>query len=67
MYRKKGANMTVKEVLARMKNQEVTYTPTVYASSDIIGAKKILERLLNNPVRAAISSVKEAVTEDLEY
>ena len=65
MYRKKGTNIVLEDILAKVRNpaHTVVYVSTVYAGSDIVKAKTVLDRLLAMTERTEISSIKEAVTE----
>ena len=65
MYRKKGTNVIIEEVLAKIRNPaHITITePVVYASSDRVKAKTVLDRLLAKTVRNEISSIEKVVTE----
>ena len=70
MYRKRGTNLTVKEVLARLRGEEectsipaTPYIPTP-VQTDALAAKKILKHLLRNMIALPeVSSIQETLTE----
>jgi len=66
MYKKRGVDLNIQEVLDKMQGKRPSYTPIVYPSSDIEAAKTVLDRLLTLTARshrASRSSTEVAVRE----
>lgn len=66
MYKRKGVDLTIKEVLARLKNPKYVPPKVVYAASDIKSARAVLDRLVKKAVTNEISSIKEVPIESIE-
>ncbi len=63
MHRKKGADLELKYILAKLNNAPCAVVPTSYSSLDILKAKSVLDRLLKQPTRNEVSYIKEVPTE----
>lgn len=65
MYRKKGTNIVLADILAKVRNPayKAVPAPIVYAVSDINKAKTVLDRLLAQAASSDISSIKKVVIE----
>ncbi len=66
MYKKPGVSPNLEEVLNKLHKKPVTYAPVKYANSDILAAKKVLNRLLANSTRNEVSSIREVPKESNE-
>ena len=68
MYRTKGSNIVLQDILAKVRdpNYIPAHSPIVYADSDIVKAKTVLDRLLAMAATSEISSIKEAAVENSE-
>ena len=67
MHRKRGADINLADVLAKLRGEEVPKpAPVVYSASDIIAAKTVLDRLLLATTRNEVSSIREMPTENNE-
>ena len=66
MYKRKGADLTIKEVLAKLKNPKYVPPKVVYASSDIKSARAVLDRLIQKAATSEISSIREVPLESRE-
>ena len=64
MYRKKGVDVVIEDILAKVRDPDHVSKPTpiVYADSDIIKAKTVLDRLLAQSAKSDISSIQKVVT-----
>lgn len=67
MYRKRGADINLADVLAKIRNESAPLpAPIVYAPTDISAAKKVLDRLLSAASASEVSYIRvipEEVTE----
>lgn len=64
-YRPRGAQLRLKDVIARMQNKPKVHKPVTYSTQEIDAAKAVLVRLLataNNDGR--IYSTKQVITEN---
>jgi len=57
MYRKRGADINLADVLAKIRKEPLQHTPVVYSKPDILAAKKVLNRLLGTIITNEISSI----------
>lgn len=57
MYRKRGADINLADVLAKLRKEPLKYTPIVYSKPDILAAKKVLDRLLGTITTSEISYI----------
>ncbi len=62
-HRKRGVSPSLKEVLSKLHKKPVTYTPVQYSNSDILAAKKVLNRLLSLSDRNEVSYIKIVPTQ----
>jgi len=49
MYRQRGVNLTIKELLARADTETCEYSKAAPVKSDILAAKRILQKLMGLP------------------
>jgi len=66
MYKRKGVDLTIQEVLAKLKNPNYIPPKMKYAASDIKSARAVLDRLTRKPQTREISYIKEAPLESIE-
>ena len=57
------ANLTIREILARLEGKVQIQKPVVYANSDIQAAKNVLTRLLATPSRNEVVSIQLVPTQ----
>lgn len=63
MYKKRGASLNLKEVLAKIEGKTLPrHKPVVYSTSDILSAKNVLERLLGGAARSVSTSIYSEVS-----
>ena len=59
MHRKRGADINLADVLAKLRGEKRPKpAPVVYSASDIIAAKTVLDRLLAATNTSEVSSIR---------
>lgn len=62
-YKMRGADLNLEHILAKLHKKPIKYTPVVYAASDVIAAKSVLDRLLKNQTRNEVSKIEVTSTQ----
>jgi len=67
MHRKRGADINLADVLAKLRGEKPPKpVPVVYSASDIVAAKSVLDRLLLATTKNEVSYIREIPTENNE-
>lgn len=57
-YKKSTDTSTLKDILAKLSGDTVTYKPVVFCTADVSRAKTVLDRLLSQAANCELDSIE---------